>query len=301
MTNKQIRDIVQKLHATGGAICFEKSGQTAHISLKATHVYHCAAMDFERDQGDPDTLLQFLTKKRQLLHKSLFTERSKEIILRAKLLDKNQISTALRGGSTKKLVQSFPFIPLPLVVNDIDSPEKLICDPEGVKSTMRKYFTKLYDHSGVPELPKLWLTTPSVVEVQDRIMKDPFIWPRRVSLADFRALLRRGNSWSLPGPDGWEKWVIKSLSDNALMLVLDLHNYQVMNSCFPGDIKDMWLTMFHKWGIRTNLSNWRGLLLSNVLVNSPKAWLNCCLIQYSSEKGILPDTQVAAQLGVQTC
>ena len=81
MTNKQIRDIVQKLHATGGAICFEKSGQTAHISLKATHVYHCAAMDFERDQGDLDTLLQFLTKKRQLLHKSLFTERSKEIIL----------------------------------------------------------------------------------------------------------------------------------------------------------------------------------------------------------------------------
>ncbi|KIJ89618.1 hypothetical protein K443DRAFT_126728, partial [Laccaria amethystina LaAM-08-1] len=30
------------------------------------------------------------------------------------------------------------------------------------------------------------------------------------------------------------------------------------------------------------------------------AWLNCSLIQYSSEKRILPDTQVAAQPGVQT-
>lgn len=79
-----------------------------------------------------------------------------------------------------------------------------------------------------------------------------------------------------------------------------MHNYQILNSRFPGDIKDMWLTMFHKRGIRTNLSNWRGLLLSNVLANSPMAWLNCCLIQYSSQKGILPDTQVAAQPGVQT-
>jgi len=58
----------------------------------------------------------------------------------------------------------------------------------------------------------------------------------------------------------------------------------------------MWLMMFHKW-IHTDLSNWRGLLLSNVLANSPMAWLNCCL----SEKGILPDTQVAVQPGVQTC
>jgi len=65
-------------------------------------------------------------------------------------------------------------------------------------------------------------------------------------LADFRALLQRGNSRLSLGPDGWEKWIIKSLSDNVLALVLDLHNYQVMNSCFPGDIKDMWLTMFHK-------------------------------------------------------
>jgi len=79
-------------------------------------------------------------------------------------------------------------------VNDIDSPEKLICDPEGVKSTMREYFTRLYDHSGVPELPKPWLTTPSVVDVQDCVTRDPFIWPRRASLADFRALLQKGNN-----------------------------------------------------------------------------------------------------------
>ena len=94
--------------------------------------------------------------------------------------------------------------------------------------------------------------------------------------------------------------MIKSLSDSALSLVLDLFNYQVLNSCFPGDIKDMWLTMFHKRHLRTDLQNWRGLLLSNLLANLPMAWLNSCLIHYAARKRILPDTQVAVQPGVQT-
>ena len=75
------------------------------------------------------------------------------------------------------------------MVNDIDNPEKLISDPEGVKSTTREYFTRLYDHSGVPKLLKPWLTTLSVVDVKDRVETDPFIWPREASLGDFRALL----------------------------------------------------------------------------------------------------------------
>ena len=113
-------------------------------------------------------------------------------------------------------------------------------------------------------------------------------------------MLRQGNSKPSPGPDRWEKWTIKSLSDDTLSLVLDLHNYQVLNSRFPGNIKDMWLTMFHKWGLQTDLQNWRGLLLSNFLANSPMTWLNISLMCYSAEKRILPDTQVAAQPGVQT-
>ena len=114
-------------------------------------------------------------------------------------------------------------------------------------------------------------------------------------------MIRRGNSKPSPGSDGWEKWTVKLLSNDTLNLVLDLHNYHwVMNSRFPGDIKDMWLTMFHKRGLRTDLQNWRGLLLSNFLANSPMTWLNASLIRYSAEKRILPDTQVAAQPGVQT-
>ena len=105
----------------------------------------------------------------------------------------------------------------------------------------------------------------------------------------------------MPGPDEWEKWCIKNLSDFALSLVLDLHNYEVMHSKFPGDVKDMWLTYIHKRGIRTNLVNYRGLMLSNFLANSPMTWLNYKLIPYVAKLNIIPEMQVATQQGVQTC
>ena len=70
---------------------------------------------------------------------------------------------------------------------------------------------------------------------------------------------------------------------------------------YPGDVKDMHLTYFHKCGIHTDLSNWRGLLISNFLANSLMTWLNFRLSPYAAHKGIIPETQVATQPGVQTC
>lgn len=293
--NVAIKSIVLDIRLVGGAIRFERSGRTAHISLKAMR-FHSNALARSHSQ----TLLIFLTNHRKSLHKQLFAERSKEIMARARLADRRKIAFALKGNSTRRLAQSFDYIPLPLAVNDLDNPEKLICSPEGVKATTMEYFRRLYDHSQIPTLCKPWMETQSVIQVRTRVIKDPFVWPRKASLADLRALLRRGNNRPSPGPDQWEKWIIKSLSDFALSRVLVLLNYQVVNSCFPGDIKDMWLTMFHKRNLRTDLHNWRGLMLSNLLANLPMAWLNFCLIRYSSQKLILPDTQVAAQPGVQT-
>ncbi|KAJ7015871.1 hypothetical protein C8F04DRAFT_876197, partial [Mycena alexandri] len=191
------------------------------------------------------------------------------------------------------------FIELPITVNDLHS-DKLLSDPDAVKETAREYWSTLYHHDKPPDIPKPWLTTKAVLDIKKRVHNDPFIWPRPASLSDFRAVLRKGTPRPAPGRDEWEKWLIKSLTDRALGIVLRLHNYIVMNAKFPGDLKDMTHTMFHKRGLRTDLSNWRGLLLSNFLANSPLAWLNFNLIPYIAKLRILPDTQVATQQGVQT-
>ena len=62
----------------------------------------------------------------------------------------------------------------------------------------------------------------------------------------------------------------------------------------------MWLTYLHKRGICTNLINYRGLMLSNFLANSPMMWLNFKLVLYIAKLNIIPETQVATQQGVQT-
>ncbi|KAF8220715.1 hypothetical protein L208DRAFT_1176262, partial [Tricholoma matsutake] len=207
----------------------------------------------------------------------------------------------LFGGSSKKLMSgSAAFVPLPTVINSTAMPGVIVTDPASVAEEMRQYFTGLYTCSVPPSKPKPWLTTPSVCMVKCHVLDDPFVWPIAATLADFCAMLHKGNPRPSPGLDGWEKWCIKNLLDEVLGLVLDLHNYSVINVSFPGDVKDMHLTYFHKRGIRTDLSNWRGLLISNFLANSPMTWLNFRLSPYAAHKGIILETQVSTQPGVQT-
>ena len=178
-----------------------------------------------------------------MLYKELYKECTLEIMRRANQEDRRHIANALKGGSTQRLFVD-QYVPFPMVVNSLDDPTKLICDPQGVKAETRRYFETLYDHINVPQMPKPWLTTPSIEEVRCHVLLDPFEWPRKVKIADFHVMIQRGNARPSPGPDRWEKWVLKALSNDALHLVLDLVNYTVMNSRFPGDIKDMWLRGF---------------------------------------------------------
>ena len=130
--------------------------------------YHADVLQSSQSHED-EYLLQVFTREQRSLHKALYAERAKEVVLRAKQADKRQIFMALKG-STKKMVQAGhdpDFIPLPFALNDLDDPEKLICDPEGVKETTCQYFMKLYDHSRVCKLPKPWLMTPSVTKVNN--------------------------------------------------------------------------------------------------------------------------------------
>ncbi|KAF8152651.1 hypothetical protein B0H34DRAFT_801047 [Crassisporium funariophilum] len=111
------------------------------------------------------------------------------------------------------------------------------------------YLTPGVQGSPPPNKPKPWLSTPSVLKVCAQVEQDPFIWPLALLLNNFCALLWKGNPRPSPGPDGWEKWWVKNLLDGALQLMLNLHNYLVMNSRLPGNISDTHLTYFHKRGV----------------------------------------------------
>ena len=146
ITNGKIKGILTDLKHVGGAIHFEKLGHIARVSLKVRDLHMHALGDFAREASDIP-FVQYLTRKCKRLYKSLFAERSKEIILQACIGDRQQIAATLKSSSTWKFVHLSDFIPFPLAINNLDDPERLVCDPEGVKSTTRDYFTRLYDHS----------------------------------------------------------------------------------------------------------------------------------------------------------
>jgi Reverse transcriptase (RNA-dependent DNA polymerase) len=301
ITNPLIQQLNAHSRSIGGALRLESNPlYPASHAARRTHAISLREFSSGLATGTHATLRSYLIANRKTTNQKLYKERSNEVYAREKRYDSYRISNALAGGSTKRLVQAAEFIPLPMSINTIDGSGRLISDPDQVKSETRLYWKKLYGRQPVPVMEKPWLSTKSVVNVHDRVSTNPFLWPRLASLTDYRALIRKGNARPSPGPDGIEKWCIKSLSDYSLTPVLELHNYMTMNSCFPGDIKDMYLTMFHKRGLRTDLNNWRGLMISNFLANSPMTWLNYLLTPYIASNNILPDTQVATQQGVQT-
>jgi Reverse transcriptase (RNA-dependent DNA polymerase) len=299
ITNRTIQQLQGRSRALGGALRLD-SDPNYIPSYAAITAHTISSLEFLNKPCGHTSLRSLLLAKRKSVNQELYRERSNEIYARAKRYDSFRISQALAGGSTKRLVQAAEFVPLPMSINTIDGSGKLLTSPDEVKDETRRYWNKLYSRQPIPPMEKPWLTTKSVKEVFNRVSANPFIWPKSASLVDFRALIRRGNNRPSPGPDGTEKWCVKSLSDFSLTPFLVLHNYMTANSCFPGDIKDMYLTMFHKRGLRTDLNNWRGLMISNFLANSPMTWLNYLLTPYIASNSILPDTQVATQQGVQT-
>ena len=108
-----------------------------------------------------------------------------------------------------------------MCINATDGSGKILTSPDHVKTETRRYWQKLYARQPTPVMDKPWLVTKSVKEVSDHISTNPFIWPRKASLTDFRALIRKGNTRPSPGPDGMEKWCVKTLSDFSLTPVLE--------------------------------------------------------------------------------
>jgi hypothetical protein len=270
------------------------------VSINSLLFYNKALREFQRNQNGTMDLRTYLVQARKKLYKDLYKERMEVITARAKEIDRKRIAGALYGGSTRRLVFTEEYIGLPTAVNTLDGSGDVATEPDKVKGITHEYFQGLYHHNDPPELPKPWLSTPSATIIRNKVALDPFIWPRPANVDGFRAMLGRGNHRPAPGPDGWEKWLVENLSDNALCLVMDLLNFIIMHSHFPGNVKDMWLNMFHKRGIRTNLSNWRGLMISNFMANAPMTWLNYLLVPYAARKQLIPETQVATQQGVQT-
>ena len=242
----------------------------------------------------------FLTSIRRNLHKIRFAEERIERQHQINKTAKKQIRTTLAGGSCKRLYpHSFSSLPLAITPSPDLEPDFVVTGADSVENATIAYFQNLYHRTDRAPQQKPWLTSPSVSQIRADTSSDPFQWPVLLSITDLRALLSRGNSRPTPGPDGWEKWFLKHLSDHALSVILKLLNHIISRSHFPACLKPTNLSTIHKRGPSTYLSNYRGVACNNCLQNLPFAWLNYLLPPYLTRHHIIPECQVATQPGTQ--
>jgi hypothetical protein len=302
LSSPAIKQIIAEKRCIGGSLMYLRGysmSQTTAAYYEKAQLQFLEGTTLPGDVNQHDAFKVFLTTRRRILNRELYQAQSNEAKRRARAGDEGRMKACLYGGSAKWVMGSTAeFIGAPIALEHSDG--SLVSSPADVKAVTREYFGALYQRTASPQAAKPWLTTNSVVETRQRVTATPFQWPRSASLEEFRMMLRRGNARPSPGPDGWEKWMVKSLSDEALELIVELHNWLTLNANFPDKLRAMYLTTIHKKGVRTNLVNWRGVMFSNFLFNSPLTWLTTCLTPYASQVGLIPETQVATQLGVQS-
>ncbi|KAL7277685.1 hypothetical protein ACG7TL_008617 [Trametes sanguinea] len=247
-----------------------------------------------------DGFLIHLKTLRRNLARLRYREEHQELERRATQSSRARINSALMGGSCKRLyVHSLESDGPPAALLSPAGDSTFVTDPEGLKQATVQYFKRLFQRTPRNTSSKPWMDTPAIQQIRGRTSDRPFQWPRPLSLNEFRALLRKGNPRPSPGPDLWEKWCVKALSDAALSLVLDLINYEIVHSHFPACVKPAIMSTIFKHGSRTDLANYRGITCSNFVKNVPFSWLNHLLSSYITSLRILPDTQIATQPGVQ--
>jgi len=99
------------------------------------------------------------------MYKSLYNERMQEFYTRAHTANKKWVTRTLLSSSTKKLMATGKYNGLPTAVNSLNADGELVTEPNTIKSVTKEYWSKLYKQQDTPDIPKLWLDTPSVIEV----------------------------------------------------------------------------------------------------------------------------------------
>lgn len=303
--NPKIINILYRIRTLGGVIRLLKSPECTQGSEETFEELQIWLEVPEEEGGK--SRVEMVKDRRKAEYKVLYKERLKAAWDKVKRYDSARMINVLKGGSAKRLTLDTEFVEMPLALNPLKDPHgiepdmsKIVTGAEQVKSITSQYFENLYKAPQERLVEKPWMETKSVKKIRAEIQKDPFVWPRHIEIEEYRSVLRRGNQRPAPGPDQCEKWVVKSMGDKALSVILKLVNYIIAHNRFPGDIKATMLLYLYKKGLMTALINWRGIMMSNFIAQSPMAILNIGLTPYMSRKGIVPPTQMACQKGAQS-
>jgi hypothetical protein len=164
ITSPKIQQIQSNIRHLGGALQITQESFSREVSHMSLMVYQRYLAMFQANPNNADNFRSYLLSQRQTLCKKLYNERMSEIYARSQATDKKCIVGTSLGGSAKRLMSTGDHIGMPTALTSTNG-DTLVTDPELVKSTTKDYWSTLYKQQDIPNVPKPWLSTPSVLEV----------------------------------------------------------------------------------------------------------------------------------------
>ena len=170
ITSPEIQSQVGYIRALGGAIQIARNDHF-NASFAAMATYNKICRKARREEISVDSALKI---ERRTAWKRLYCLKSKEARQQAVARDKGRIITALNSGSTKQMVSSKQFVPLPLIVKN-PKDEELVSNLTLIKQITRDYWSDLYKRRPPPIFLKPWLKTESVMKINVRHPLEPHL------------------------------------------------------------------------------------------------------------------------------
>jgi hypothetical protein len=246
---------------------------------------------------DKGVLLSQLITRRRKVAGMMRDAREQRAEADAKRLFDKKVDIAIKTGSVKKLSPNTA-IQIPPIVRHPDRPEEVVTEPNEHIETWRRHFETILLRHEPPDIHKPWMDSEASHKFRLRTEKDPFQWPKQMSVQDLKTQLKTGNRSPAPGPEEWEKWPLLRTGDAWLSLITRLVNYIIEHDYWPGYLKENYIVPLYKKGDPTDPGNYRGIVLANTLQTIVSSWTARCLQSYSWKMGFIPPEQIAVQQGV---
>ncbi|PFH46327.1 hypothetical protein AMATHDRAFT_7972, partial [Amanita thiersii Skay4041] len=238
--------------------------QQHSIPFPCNHSFQQLQWAYLHETQQAISFITYLCLIRKSLNKLRFREQENELAYHSQSQDNRNFNAVLKGASSARLYSTLHISPPRALLH---TSQQILTDPAQIKAETVEYFTQLYartPHESTANKP--WLETPTIQQIRHWVLTNPFSWPRPLTLSDLRSLLRRGNPRPAPGPDRWEKWMIKTLPDSALTIILKMLNYEITTSHIPNSIKPCSLSLIHKRASRLQLTNYRDTTILSQMV-----------------------------------
>jgi exonuclease III len=313
ITTPQIIRKVREIRQMGRIVSALERGDAAVATLMAEYGQWAAPLMMEtkiewesrNHETEPSmaNAARKVTKRKRKERMRLEWSAAEEIRNRATTRETKKV---LLGASAKQLAghTQIHIAAAAITVQADGATEPTMLTTEGdVKEATRNYFQGLYEKRNVPgeqqETPKPWMSAPSGRRLNGKSATFNMSWPPKITTDEIRYLLRRGKPAPSPGPDGWEKWCVRMLPDNALEIITQLVQYIIDKAYFSDKVKETIVITIYKKGDPTVLANYRGIMLSNLLMNLATAIEANYLQMWADAADLLPPHQVATKTGVQ--